>query len=341
MAAPVQSPVRTETEVQKLTIGKALNLGLRAAMEADDKVLMMGEDIGRLGGVFRITDGLQKDFGEHRVLDTPLAESGIIGTAVGLAVRGFRPVCEIQFEGFIFPGFDQIVSQLAKLHYRTQGRLTVPVVIRVPFGGGIGAVEHHSESPESLFAHVPGLKVVSCSNPVDAYWMIQQAIRCDDPVLFFEPKKLYHSGALKQPVDTTSTPDPLFASRTLRSGTAATLVTYGPSVKVCLDAATAAAEEGTELEVIDLRSLSPLDLGPVFESVRRTGRLVAVSEAQSESSVTAEIAARVQQECFYSLEAPVQRVTGFDTPYPPAKLEEHFLPDLDRVLHAVDNALAW
>ncbi|TLW93286.1 alpha-ketoacid dehydrogenase subunit beta [Saccharomonospora piscinae] len=348
MAAPVTSakPVtetHTETQatVQKLTIGKALNAGLRAAMEADDKVIMMGEDVGKLGGVFRITDGLQKDFGEHRVLDTPLAESGIIGTAVGLAVRGFRPVCEIQFEGFIFPGFDQISSQLAKLHYRTQGEVKVPVVIRVPFGGGIGAVEHHSESPESLFSHIAGLRVVSCSNPVDAYWMIQQAIRCDDPVLFFEPKRLYHSGALKAPVDTTATPDPLFASRTVRQGTAATVVAYGPSVPVCLDAASAAAEEGRSLEVIDLRTLSPLDLEPVFESVRRTGRLIAVSEAQSESSITSEIAARVQQECFYSLEAPVLRVTGFDTPYPPAKLEEHYLPDLDRVLHAVDRALEW
>ncbi|MBK1784682.1 alpha-ketoacid dehydrogenase subunit beta [Prauserella cavernicola] len=345
MAAPVKSTVDTAmSSVQNLTIGKALNLGLRRAMEADSKVIVMGEDVGKLGGVFRITDGLQKDFGEHRVLDTPLAESGIIGTAVGLAVRGFRPVCEIQFEGFIFPGFDQISSQLAKLHYRTQGKVKVPVVIRVPYGGGIGAVEHHSESPESLFAHTPGLRVVSCSNPVDAYWMLQQAITCDDPVLFFEPKRLYHSGALKAAVDTTATPEPLFASRVLRQGgvdAAATLVTYGPSVKVCLDAATAAAEEGKSLEVIDLRTLSPLDLEPVFESVRRTGRLVAVSEASSESSLTSEIAARVQQECFYSLEAPVLRVTGFDTPYPPSKLEEHFLPDLDRVLHAVDRALAW
>ncbi|PXY31572.1 alpha-ketoacid dehydrogenase subunit beta [Prauserella muralis] len=346
MAAPVKShPVEgPASAVQNLTIGKALNQGLRAAMEADDKVIVMGEDVGKLGGVFRITDGLQKDFGEQRVLDTPLAESGIIGTAVGLAVRGFRPVCEIQFEGFIFPGFDQISSQLAKLHYRTQGKVKVPVVIRVPYGGGIGAVEHHSESPESLFAHIAGLKVVSCSNPVDAYWMIQQAIASDDPILFFEPKRLYHSGALKAPVDPSATPDPLFASRVVRQGgtdAAATVVAYGPSVKVCLDAAAAAAEEGRSLEVIDLRALSPLDLGPVFESVRRTGRLITVSEAQSESSITSEIAARVQQECFYSLEAPVLRVAGFDTPYPPAKLEEHFLPDLDRVLHAVDRALDW
>ncbi|GAB3480622.1 alpha-ketoacid dehydrogenase subunit beta [Amycolatopsis cihanbeyliensis] len=343
MAAPTTTAddVTQQSSVQKLTIGKALNFGLRAAMERDNKVLILGEDVGKLGGVFRITDGLQKDFGEQRVLDTPLAESGIIGTAIGLAVRGFRPVCEIQFEGFIFPGFDQISSQLAKLHYRTQGKVKVPVVIRVPYGGGIGAVEHHSESPESLFAHIAGLKVVSCSNPVDAYWMIQQAISCDDPVLFFEPKRLYHSGNLRAEVDTAATPDPLFASRTVRRGGSATVVSYGPSIKVCLDAATAAEEDGVALEVIDLRTLSPLDLEPVFESVRRTGRLIAVSEAPTESSLTSEIAARVQQECFYSLEAPVLRVAGFDTPYPPTKLEDHYLPDLDRVLHAVDRALDW
>jgi pyruvate dehydrogenase E1 component beta subunit len=342
MAAPVKSNVYSESPaVQQLTIGKSLNLGLRAAMDADPKVILLGEDIGKLGGVFRITDGLQKDFGEHRVLDTPLAESGIIGAAVGLAVRGYRPVCEIQFDGFIFPGFDQIVSQLAKLNFRTQGQVKMPVVVRVPFGGGIGAVEHHSESPESYFAHTAGLRVVACSNAVDAYWMIQQAIECDDPVLFFEPKKLYHSGALKAPVDPNASPDPLFASRILRNGTAATLVTYGPSVKVCLDAATAAAEDGTSLEVIDLRSLSPLDLAPVFESVRRTGRLITVTEAPGDSSLSSEIATRVQQECFYSLEAPVLRVAGFDTPYPPAKLEEHYLPDLDKVLHAVDRSMSW
>ncbi|WP_326945307.1 MULTISPECIES: alpha-ketoacid dehydrogenase subunit beta [unclassified Amycolatopsis] len=329
------------TDLQKLTIGKALNLGLRRAMEENPKVLIMGEDVGKLGGVFRITDGLQKDFGEQRVLDTPLSESGIIGTAVGLAVRGFRPVCEIQFEGFIFPGFDQISSQLAKLHYRTQGKIKMPVVIRVPFGGGIGAVEHHSESPESLFAHIPGLKVVSISNAVDAYWGIQEAIKSDDPILFFEPKRLYHSGALRAEIDVAGTPSPVFSSQVVREGTTATVVAYGPTVKVALDAAAAAADEGKSLEVIDLRTLSPLDLGPVFESVRKTGRLIALSEAPSESSLTSEIAARVQQECFYSLEAPVLRVTGFDTPYPPAKLEEHYLPDLDRVLHTIDRSLAW
>jgi pyruvate dehydrogenase E1 component beta subunit len=320
------------------TLAKALNTGLRAAMERDPKVIVMGEDVGKLGGVYRVTDGLQKDFGEQRVLDTPLAESGIIGTAVGLAIRGFRPVCEIQFDGFVFPGFDQIVSQLAKLHYRSQGKVKVPVVVRIPFGGGIGAVEHHSESPESYFAHAAGLKVVACSNPADAYWMIQQAITSDDPVIFFEPKRRYWE---KGEVDPDAEPPPLFASRVVRPGSTLTVATYGPMLKTCLAAASAAESEGHDLEVIDLRTLSPLDLDPVLESVRRTGRLVVVSEAPSESSITSEIAARVQHEAFYSLEAPVLRVTGFDTPYPPSKCEEDYLPDLDRVLDAVDRSLAW
>jgi 2-oxoisovalerate dehydrogenase E1 component beta subunit len=299
---------------------------------------VMGEDVGKLGGVYRVTDGLQKDFGEQRVLDTPLSESGIIGTAIGLAIRGFRPVCEIQFDGFVFPGFDQIVSQLAKLHYRSQGKITVPVVVRIPFGGGIGAVEHHSESPESYFAHAAGLRVVACSNPADAYWMIQQAIASDDPVIFFEPKRRYWE---KGEVDPDAEPPPLFASRVVRSGNTLTVATYGPMLKTCLAAAAAAETDGHDLEVIDLRTLSPLDLDPVVESARRTGHLVVVSEAPSESSITAEVAARIQQEAFHSLEAPVLRVTGFDTPYPPSKCEEDYLPDLDRVLDAVDRSLAW
>ncbi|WP_019856280.1 alpha-ketoacid dehydrogenase subunit beta [Actinopolyspora mortivallis] len=339
MAAPtVESTGSETTRTQTITIAKGLNMAMRAAMERDPRVMVMGEDIGRLGGVFRVTDGLQKDFGEHRVLDTPLAESGIVGTAIGLAMRGYRPVCEIQFDGFIFPGFDQIVSQLSKMHYRSQGRVKVPVVIRVPFGGGIGAVEHHSESPESLFAHVAGLKVVSCSNPVDAYWMLQQAIDSDDPVLFFEPKRRYWE---KAELDPTTPPLSLGSSAVMRPGTTATLATYGPMVKTCLDAANAAEEDGHELEVVDLRSLSPLDLEPVADSVRRTGRLVVVSESPAESSITSEVATRIQQECFYSLEAPVLRVNGFDTPYPPSRLEEGYLPDLDRVLDAVDRSLTY
>jgi 2-oxoisovalerate dehydrogenase E1 component beta subunit len=323
----------------KITLGKAINAGLRAAMEKDPKVLVMGEDIGKLGGVFRVTEGLQKDFGEDRVIDTPLAESGIIGTAVGLALRGYRPVCEIQFDGFVFPAYDQIISQVAKMHYRSAGRITMPVVIRIPYGGGIGAVEHHSESPEAYFSHTPGLKVVTCSNPADAYNMIRQSITSDDPIVFFEPKRRYWE---KGVVDLDAAPDfPLHASRVVREGGDVTLLAYGPMVRVALDAASAAAEDGRELEVIDLRTLSPLDLGPVYETVRKTGRCVVVHEAPGNLGLGSEIAARVTEECFYSLEAPVLRVTGYDVPYPAARVEEEYLPDLDRVLDAVDRSFGW
>ncbi|MBW3631345.1 MAG: alpha-ketoacid dehydrogenase subunit beta [Gemmatimonadetes bacterium] len=321
-----------------LTMAKALNEGLRAAMDADPKVVLMGEDIGKLGGVFRVTDGLQKDFGEARVFDTPLAESGIVGTAIGLALRGYRPVCEIQFDGFIYPAYDQIVSQLAKIHARSKGSVRMPVTIRVPFGGGIGAVEHHSESPEAYFAHTAGLKVVACSNPLDAHVMIQQAIASDDPVLFFEPKRRYWE---KADVDTTMTPDPLWNARVVREGTDATLIAYGPMVKTCMDAATAAEEDGRSLEVVDLRSLSPLDFPTVLASVRRTGRAIVVHEAPSYVGLGAEIAARLSEELYYEMEAPVLRVAGFDTPYPPSRVEEEYLPDLDRVLHAVDRSLGY
>jgi pyruvate dehydrogenase E1 component beta subunit len=320
------------------TLAKALNDGLRAAMDADPKVLVMGEDVGKLGGVFRVTDGLQKDFGEDRVIDTPLAESGIVGTAIGLAMRGYRPVCEIQFDGFVYPAFDQIVSQLAKMHYRSKGNVSLPVTIRIPFGGGIGAVEHHSESPEAYFAHTAGLKVVACSNPADGYHMIQQAIASDDPVIFLEPKRRYWE---KAEFDQDATPGPLHQARVVRTGSDVTVAAYGPMVKVALDAATAAEEDGRQLEVIDLRSLSPLDSGTVLESVRRTGRLVVVHEAPVTLGLGSELAARISEQAFYSLEAPVLRVGGFDTPYPPSRLEEDFLPDLDRVLDAVDRSLAF
>lgn len=321
------------------TLVKALNAGLRRAMDDDPTVLVMGEDVGRLGGVFRVTDGLQKDFGEDRVIDTPLAESGIIGTAIGLALRGYRPVCEIQFDGFVFPGYNQIVSQVAKMHFRSSGLLRLPLVIRIPYGGGIGAVEHHSESPEGYFVHTPGLKVVSCAGPADAYWMIQQAITSDDPVIFFEPKRRYYE---KADVDPAGEPDvSLFASRVLRDGTDVTVAAYGPMVKTALEAAAAADDDGHSVEVIDLRTLSPLDLGPVLDSVRRTGRLVVVHEAQRTLGIGTEVAARVTEECFYSLEAPVVRVTGYDTPYPPARVEDEYLPDLDRVLDGVDRALSY
>ncbi len=321
-----------------ITLAKGINTGLRAALEADPKVVLLGEDIGKLGGVFRVTDGLQKDFGEHRVIDTPLAESGIIGTAIGMALRGYRPVCEIQFDGFVYPAFDQIVSQLAKMRARSLGAVKLPVVVRIPVGGGIGAVEHHSESNEAYFAHTAGLRVVCCSDPVDGHFMIQQAVASDDPVIFFEPKRRYWE---KAEVDREADPPPLFSSRVVRAGSTLTLAAYGPMVRTCLDAAGAAEADGHDLEVVDLRSLSPLDLEPVCASVRRTGRLVVVAEAPSEVSVAAEVAARVQEECFHSLEAPVLRVTGFDTPYPPSRVEEEYLPDLDRVLHAVDRSLAY
>jgi 2-oxoisovalerate dehydrogenase E1 component beta subunit len=321
-----------------ITLAKGLTMGLRAAMEADPKVIVMGEDVGKLGGVFRVTDGLQKDFGEDRVIDTPLAESGILGTAVGLAMRGYRPVCEIQFDGFVFPAFDQIVSQVAKLHFRSRGTVRMPIVIRIPFGGGIGAVEHHSESPEAYFAHTAGLKVVACSNPIDSYWMIQQAITSDDPIVFFEPKRRYWE---KGELDVDATPDPLFASRVLREGTDATVLAYGPMVKTALEASIAAEDDGHSIEVIDLRTLSPLDLEPVRASARKTGRVIVVHEAPVTLGLGSEIAARVTEDCFYSLEAPVLRVGGFDTPYPPSRIEEEYLPDLDRVLDAVDRALAY
>ncbi|WP_155388819.1 alpha-ketoacid dehydrogenase subunit beta [Catellatospora paridis] len=327
--------------METLTLGKSLNLGLRRAMEDDSKVLIMGEDVGKLGGVFRITDGLQKDFGDERVIDTPLAEAGIVGTAIGLALRGYRPVVEIQFDGFVYPAYDQIVCQVAKFHYRSRGKVSLPMVIRIPFGGGIGAVEHHSESPEAYFSHTAGLKVVACSNPSDAYWMIQQAIASDDPIIFFEPKRRYWE---KGEVDTAaplSSAYPLHSSRVLRSGGDATLLAYGPMVRTCLDAATAAAEDGRNLEVIDLRSLSPLDMAPVFESVRKTGRAVVVHEAPGNIGLGAEVAARISEECFYSLEAPVLRVTGYDIPYPASRVEEEFLPDLDRVLEAVDRSFGF
>ncbi|MFP7761786.1 alpha-ketoacid dehydrogenase subunit beta [Marisediminicola sp. LYQ134] len=321
-----------------MPLAKALNAGLRAAMAADDRVLLMGEDIGPLGGVFRVTEHLQREFGAKRVLDTPLAESGIVGTAIGLAMRGYRPVLEIQFDGFIFPGFDQITSQLAKMTNRHEGQIQMPVVIRVPYGGHIGAVEHHQESPEAYFAHTPGLRLVSPSTPNDAYWMIQEAIASNDPVMFFEPKSRYwHKG----PVDLDQSAVPLHSSRVVRTGTDVTVVGHGAMITVLLQAAELAAAEGTSIEVVDLRSLSPIDYDPIVESVRRTGRLVVASEAPGHVSVSSEIAATVTERAFYSLESPVLRVTGFDAPFPPAKLETAYLPDADRVLEAVDRALAY
>ncbi|MEC4017360.1 alpha-ketoacid dehydrogenase subunit beta [Streptomyces sp. H27-D2] len=323
---------------EKMSLSKAINESLRTALENDPKVLIMGEDVGKLGGVFRVTDGLQKDFGEERVIDTPLAESGIVGTAIGLALRGYRPVVEIQFDGFVFPAYDQIVTQLAKMHARSLGKVKMPVVIRIPYAGGIGAVEHHSESPEALFAHVAGLKCVSPSNASDAYWMMQQAIESDDPIIFFEPKRRYWD---KGEVNRAAFPGRLHKARVARQGTDLTLVAYGPMVKVCLEAADAAAEEGKSLEVVDLRSMSPMDFDTIQSSVEKTRRLVVVHEAPVFLGTGSEIAARITERCFYHLEAPVLRVGGYHAPYPPARLEDEYLPGLDRVLDAVDRALAY
>jgi 2-oxoisovalerate dehydrogenase E1 component beta subunit len=324
-----------------MTLSRALNEGLRRALESDPKVMIMGEDVGKLGGVFRVTDGLQKDFGEHRVVDTPLAESGIVGTAIGLALRGYRPVCEIQFDGFVFPATDQIVSQLAKMRYRSLGQVSLPVVIRIPFGGGIGAVEHHSESPEVFFAHTAGLRVVACADPAEAFAMIQQSIASDDPVIFFEPKRRYWDKADVDPTAAFEDALPLDRARIVVEGSDVTLLTYGPLVRTCIEAAAAAQQEGRSIEVVNLRTLSPLDMDTIAASVSKTGRCVIAHEAPVFAGLGAEIAARVTERCFYHLEAPVLRVGGFAVPYPPSRLEEHHLPDLDRVLDGVDRSFGY
>ena len=321
-----------------MPIAKALNAGISAAMAKDEKVLMFGQDVAQLGGVFRVTEGLLKEFGPTRIFNSPIAESGIIGTAIGLAMRGYRPVTEIQFDGFVFPAFNQITTQLAKLTYRSEGYLQMPVVIRIPYGGGIGAVEHHSESPEAYFAHTAGLRVITPSNSNDAYWMIQQAIECNDPVIVFEPKRRYWQ---KGPVNLDTAPMAMHSARVLREGAQVTLLSYGPMVPTAIQAAELAAQEGISLEVIDLRSLSPIDYPTILASVQKTGRAIIAAEAPTNISVSAEVAARIQENAFYHLEAPVIRVGSFDTPYPPAKLEEAYLPDADRILEAVDRVLAY
>ena len=322
----------------ELSIAKAINAGMRKAMQEDEKVLVFGEDVARLGGVFRVTEGLLDEFGEKRIFNSPIAESGIVGTAIGLAMRGFKPIAEIQFDGFIYPAFNQIVSQLAKLTNRSEGFLEMPVVIRVPYGGGIGAVEHHSESPEAYFAHTAGLRVVSPSNANDAYWMIQQAITSKDPIMFFEPKRRYWQKGM---VNLDRAPQHLHSAATLRQGNDVTIATYGPMVVTALQAAELAASEGINIEVIDIRSMSPIDFGHIVESVKRTGRLIVTHEAGTFVSISSEIAAKIAELCFYHLEAPVLRVGGFDVPYPAAKLEELYLPDADRLMEAVDRVLAY
>jgi 2-oxoisovalerate dehydrogenase E1 component beta subunit len=322
-----------------LTMAKAINAGLRRSLSDDERVVLMGEDIGTLGGVFRVTDGLQAEFGPRRVMDSPLAESGILGTAVGMAYRGLRPVVEIQFDGFIYPAFDQIVSQVARMHYRTAGAVRMPITIRVPFAGGIGAAEHHSDSPEAYFAHAAGLRVVSPSTPQDAYTLIRQAIASDDPVLFFEPKRRYHAKGEVDEEAPLQDARPMGTARVVASGSDVTLVTYGGLVQLALDAALAASDEGVSVEVVDLRSLSPLDLDTVADSVRKTGRLVITHEAALSGGLGAEISASMTERCFYHLEHAPVRITGHDIPYPPARLEAAHLPDLDRVLDGIDRAM--
>jgi 2-oxoisovalerate dehydrogenase E1 component beta subunit len=321
-----------------ITMAQAINAALRDAMEADDRVLIFGEDVGRLGGVFRVTDGLQAAFGEERCFDTPLAESGIIGTAIGLAMYGFRPVPEMQFDGFTYPAFEQIVSHLAKMPNRSRGTVTLPVTVRIPYGGGIGAVEHHSESPEAYWAHTAGLKVMTPGTPDDGYAMMREAIAMDDPVIFLEPKRRYW---MKSDAELPVTTQPARDAVVRREGTDVSVFCYGPMVRTALEAADAAADEGWSLEVVDLRSLSPLDTAAIVASVERTGRAIVVHEAAMTLGMGAEIAARIQERAFYHLEAPVLRATGYDTPYPPAKLEEFWLPDVDRILDLVERSMAY
>jgi 2-oxoisovalerate dehydrogenase E1 component beta subunit len=315
-----------------ITMASALNSALADAMAEDDRVLVLGEDVGRLGGVFRITDGLQDRFGRDRVFNTPLAESGIIGASIGLAMYGFRPVAEMQFDGFAYPAFEQFVSNLAKMRNRSRGRLRLPVTVRIPYGGGIGAIEHHSESPEAYFAHTMGLKVMTPGTVEDAYSMLREAIAMDDPVIFLEPKRRYWTKEdVRLPVHTGASTQAVVR----RVGADVTVIAYGPMVATALEAADAAGEFGWSLEVIDLRSLAPIDMATLVASVTRTGRAIVVHEASRTLGMGAEISARIQEQALHHLLAPVQRVTGFDTPYPPAQLERYWLPDADRILDAV------
>ena len=321
----------------EVTMAGALNQALADALSEDETVLVFGEDVGPLGGVFRITDGLAARFGDARVFDTPLAESGIVGTAIGMAMNGLRPVVEMQFDAFAYPAFEQITSHLAKLRNRTRGRVALPVVIRIPYGGGIGGVEHHCDSSEAYYAHTAGLRVVTPATPGDAYALLRQAIECPDPVIFLEPKRRYWS---KQAAVLDHVGTFLDQAIVRRAGSEVTLIAYGGTLDTALEAADAAAEDGWSVEVIDLRSLSPFDDETVTASVRRTGRAIVVHEASRFCGYGAEVAARLSEQCFHYLEAPVRRVTGFDIPYPPPHLEEFHLPNVDRILDAVDS-LQW
>ena len=333
MTQTSETELPMEERLQTLTMAGALNRALADAMAEDERVVVFGEDVGVLGGVFRVTDGLTARFGEQRCFDTPLAESGIVGTAIGMAMNGLRPVVEMQFDAFAYPAFEQIVSHVAKMANRTRGAVRLPMVIRIPMAGGIGGVEHHCDSSEAYYAHTPGLTVVCPSTPQDAYSMLRAAIDSPDPIVFLEPKKLYFG---KGTVDLGERAA-IDEARIVRDGTDVTLLAYGTSVEVALDAAEVAAEEGRSVQVVDLRSLSPLDDATIEAAVRSTGRAVVISEAPGSVSVASEVAARISEHCFEYLEAPVRRVTGFDTPYAPPKLERYFLPDVDRVLDAIDT----
>ncbi|MFJ5213152.1 alpha-ketoacid dehydrogenase subunit beta [Streptomyces sp. NPDC088354] len=321
------------------TMAQALNRALRDALADDPDVHLFGEDIGTLGGVFRITDGLAAEFGDTRCTDTPLAEAGILGTAVGMAMYGMRPVVEMQFDAFAYPAFEQLVSHVARMRNRTRGTMPLPITIRVPYGGGIGGVEHHSDSSEAYYTHTPGLHVVTPATVADAYGLLRASIASDDPVIFLEPKRLYWSKA-DWSAEAPEEVAPIGRAVVRRPGRSATLITYGPSVPVCMEAAEAAVQEGWDLEVVDLRSLVPFDDETVAASVRRTGRAVVVQEASGFGGIGAEIAARVTERCFHHLEAPVLRVAGFDIPYPPPMLERHHLPGVDRILDTVGR-LQW
>ncbi|MDQ2650741.1 MAG: alpha-ketoacid dehydrogenase subunit beta [Actinomycetota bacterium] len=317
----------------------AINTALRDEMHDDPDVVVFGEDVAILGGVFRVTDGLQSEFGVERCFDTPLAESAIIGAAIGFALYGRRPVPEIQFDGFAYPAFEQIVTHLSKYHNRTRGRVAMPVTVRLPYGGGIGAIELHGDSPESYWVHTPGLRVVTPGSPLDAYRLLRQSIRSDDPVIFLEPKRRYY---MHEDVELTMDGAPSMEDAVVRvSGDDVTVLCYGPMVPTALDAAARAAEMGISVEVIDLRSLSPIDDATIFRSVTRTGRCVVAHEAWRTLGLGAELAARITEEAFYDLEAPVLRATGFDTPYPAAKIERHWLPGADRILDCVEQTLTY
>ncbi|RJO70720.1 alpha-ketoacid dehydrogenase subunit beta [Nocardia panacis] len=319
-----------------LTMAQSLNQALRDALAADENVVIFGEDVGALGGVFRVTDGLTERFGDDRCFDTPVAEAGIVGFAIGMAMSGFRPVVEMQFDAYAYPAFEQIVSHVAKLRNRSRGAITMPMVIRMPYAGGIGGVEHHCDSSEGYYAHTPGLQVVTPATVGDAYGLLRRAIEDPDPVIFLEPKRLYFESADVE----LGLGEPIGKAAVRRQGRDATLVAYGPSVSVALDTARAAAEDGRFLEVIDLRSIVPFDDETVMASVRKTGRCVVIQEAQGFAGVGAEIAARVQERCFHQLRAPVLRVSGLDVPYPAPKLEKLYLSDVDRVLDSVER-LQW